>query len=246
MASNPEKAEIRAYLSNIVRIWPVDEQERVHAAGTPGWPNVAIYRDEVKPAWRRAHSAEALIQRGFMLRKTSRRGGAERIYVAALCVMAWSSEDWMHCMAALDARNATVIALDTGREIPPGATQAQRAEAFSEFLAGRRRAQTGESRKVGAKISAERKKADSARRADLIRADWPLRIVSTKDLLLRAGTTRKGGGRERIVPMAYSIAKRHLGPRPEAQEAHERALAREARKRELEQEARRGRRKHKA
>lgn len=241
MTTPPKNPVIRAYLSNIVRLWPLDQQEAMHAKGTPGWPSVAVYRDEVKPVARKAHSSEALSERAFMLRKTSRRSGDEHVYVASLCVLAWAPEDWMQCMAALADRNATVVALDTGRVLPPDASQTERAEAFSEFLAGRRRAQTGEGRKVGAKISADRKKADSARRADLIRDDWPLRTVATKDLLLRAGTTRSGG----VTPMAYSIAKRHLGPRPEAQAAHERALQREARKRELEQEAIRGRHKRK-
>lgn len=237
---------IRAYLSNIVRIWPIDKQEQAHVAGTPGWPDVATYRDEVKPRARKAHSAEALTERAFMLRRTGRRRGEETVYVASLCVLAWTPEDWMQCMAQLADRNATVVALDTGRTLPPDAGQVERAAAFSEFLAGRRRAQTGEGRKVGAKISADRKKQDSARRAELIRADWPLRLTSTKELLLRAGTTRKRRGVEFVVPMAYSIAKRHLGPRPEAQAAHERALKREARKRELEQEAQNARRKRKA
>lgn len=238
---------IRAYLSNIVKTWPLDKQEAMHAAGTPGWPNgnkVAIYRDEVKPAARKAHSPEALRERAEALRPTSRRRSDELLHVASLAVLAWSPEDFMGCMAAAAARGATIVVLSTGRRILPTAGARELADAQKEFMEERRRAQTSPGRKEAAKVQGAKRRADTSQRIDLIRADWPLRTVATADLLLRAGRIPRG--KRDVVPMAYSIAKRHLGPRPAAQEAHERALEREARRRELDQEGRSGKRKRRA
>lgn len=218
---------VRAYLSNVVRIWPLDKQEAMLAENIPGWPHdVAVYRDEVKPKARRSHSDEALKERATMLRRTSRRGdGSEAIYVASFCVLAWTPEDWMRCMAAAAQRGAAVIALDTGTILQPTAGAQERADAFSEFLAGRRRAQTGEGRKVGALISAAARLADTKTRVALIADDWKRREFSTEALLLRAGRTPKG--RRQIVPMAYNTAVLHLGKRRVAQGQHDAIVKRD-------------------
>jgi len=220
---------VRAYLSNVVRIWPIEKQEALLAEHIPNWPNdVAVYRDEVKPEARRSHSDEALKERASMLRRTSRRHGTEAIYVASFCVLAWTPEDWMKCMAAAAERGAAIIALDTGTTVPPTADAKQMAEAFSEFLAGRRRAQTGEGRKVGALISAAARLADTKRRVALIEEDWKGRAFSTEELLLRAGRTPKG--RRQVVPMAYNTAVLHLGKRRVAQGLHDAILKRDAKR----------------
>lgn len=202
--------QVRAYLSNVMtRVWPLERQEAVLAAGVPGWPDVSIYRDRLSRGALKAHSPAALTERANLLRKTSRRTG-ETIYLASLAVLAWSAEDFMACLEAAQARNAAVVALDTERRIEPTAGARELREALSEFLAARRRDQTGNARKAAASVTAEKRKADSEARCALIRDDWGNPETATADLLLRAGTKR---GR-RMVPMAYRTAALYLGKRP--------------------------------
>lgn len=200
----------------------------MHANGTPGWPDVAIYRDELTPRHRRSHSTEALTERATMLRPTHRRGGTETIYVATLAVMAWTPEDWMDAMAAASARNASVVALDSSRIIPPNAGAADFTEALKEFMAGRRRSQTSDGRRAAAEVLAARRRVDVVARCKLIEEDWKGRVVATVDLLLRAGRTPKG--RSHVVPMAYATAVQILGKRPTAQKMRDAKIKRYARK----------------
>jgi hypothetical protein len=116
----------------------------------------------------------------------------------------------MAAMGAAAARNATVVALDTGRTISPTATAADLAEALSEFLTARRRHQTSGGRLAGVEASRAVRMADTAARKALIEEDWHGVEVATDELLMRAGKMR----RDRMVPMAWATAVRLLGRRP--------------------------------
>lgn len=196
----------KVYRSNILRHWPIAAQRdaTAHVIGE-------VYEDVLKPRALKAHSPADLKERAELLRPTGRRRGDETIYVASLGVLAWVAEDFMACMGAASARGATVVALDTGRSIPPTANAADLAEAQSEFLAARRK-QTSGDRLAGVAASKAKRMADTKTRLALIEADWHQPIVPTSELLLRAGKKRRG----RIVPMAWRTAVDSLGRRPTA------------------------------
>jgi hypothetical protein len=196
----------KTYSSNILRHWPIEAQ---HAEFAKRPKPVEAYEDILKPRALKAHSPADLKERAELLRRTSRKGGAEVIYVASLGVLAWVAEDFMACMGAAAARNATVIALDTVRTIPPTASAGELAEALSEFLAARRRHQTSGGRLAGVAASRVVRMADTAARAALIADDWHGVTAATDDLLMRAGKMRRGS----MVPMAWSTAVRLLGRR---------------------------------
>ena len=197
----------KVYLSNILRQLPLDAQRKALVGVAP---HVETYEDVLKPRQLKAHSPADLRERGELLRKTARRRGDETIYVASLGVLAWVAEDFMACMGAAAARNATVTALDTGRSIPPTANAADLAEALSEFLTARRRHQTTGGRLAGVQASKAVRMEDAQRRKALIEADWHGVDVPTPELLERAGKERRG----RWVPMAWSTAVRLMGRRP--------------------------------
>lgn len=197
----------KIYLSNILRQWTLDAQRKA-LAGVP--PPVERYEDVLKPRALKAHSPADLTERAELLRRTSRRRGAETIYVASLGVLAWQAEDFMACMGAAAARHATVEALDTGRSIPPTATAKELAEALSEFLASRRRHQTTGGRLAGVQASRALRMEDAQKRKALIEADWHGTEVPTSVLLDRAGKERRGCW----VPMAWATAVRLMGRRP--------------------------------
>src|SRR5579859_2512573 len=155
----------KIYLSNILRQWTLDAQRKA-LAGVP--PPVERYEDVLKPRALKAHSPADLTERAELLRRTSRRRGAETIYVASLGVLAWQAEDFMACLGGAAARHATIEALDTGRKIPPTATAKELAEALSEFLASRRRHQTTGGRLAGVQASRALRMEDAQKRKALI------------------------------------------------------------------------------
>ncbi len=198
----------KTYASNILRHLPLEAQRNALAKV----PQPAeTYEDVLKPRHLKAHSPEALKERAMLLRPTSRKGHEETIYVASLGVLGgWTAEDCLKALGAAGARNATVVALDSGRHIPPTATGAELAEAISEFVAARRRQQT-----TGGRVAAgAARKAGTAARAALIAEDWHRVDVPTDVLLQRAGRTLKR--KTKLIPMAYRTAVQHLGRRPTA------------------------------
>jgi hypothetical protein len=200
----------KIYLANILRQWPIDAQRKA-LADVP--KPVETYEDVLKPHALKTHSPAALKERAELLRPTGRRNAVETIHVASLGVLAWVAEDFMACMGAAAKRGATVVAVETGREIPPTASAADLAEALSEFLTARRRHQTTGGRLAGVQASRDVRMADTKARAALIADDWHGVDVPTSDLLERAGKERRG----RVVPMAWATAVRLLGRRPTAE-----------------------------
>lgn len=202
----------KIYRSNILRHWPIEAQRKALAAIQGPF---AEYEDVLPPRHRKGRSPDALAERGLMLRPTTRRNGAEVIYVASLGVLAWSGEDFMACLGAAQARNATVETLETGRSIPPTATASELADALREFLAARRKHQTADGQPRGHEASVIARRERDAARVALIAEDWRRYEIPTENLLVRAGRTPKN--RKDVVPMAYRTAVKFLGPRPRAQ-----------------------------
>ncbi len=213
----------KIYLSNILRHWPVEAQRKALAGVEK--PH-ETYEDILKPRHLKAHAAAALTERGMALRPTSRKGHEETIYVASLGVLAWVAEDFMAALGAVAARNASVVAMDTGRHISATATATELAEALSEFLAARRRHQTTGGRLAGVKASNASRKADTAARAALIAEDWRGVDVPTDVLLARAGRVPKG--KRDKVAMAYRTAVLLLGRRQTPKRMRVAKLKREA------------------
>ena len=211
----------KIYLSNIRRHWPIETQRKLLAAVAAPFET---YEDAVKPRHRKSHSSEALTGRKELLRSTNRRNGEEVIYVASLGVLAWTAEDFMACMGAAQARNATLETLETGRRIEPTATTTELAEALRDFLAACKKHQTDAGRQAAAVARRER---DAARVA-LIADDWHRWEIPTPELLMRAG--RVPQRRQDCVPMAYRTVVKWLGPRPTARTMRDGQLRRAAQK----------------
>jgi hypothetical protein len=125
--------------------------------------------------------------------------------------------DFLDCVAAASARGATIIALDTGRRIPPDATPSEIAEAAKEFVSKRRASKGGQ---LGYLVSAEKRSAENEAAAMTIKDRWelPTKDYPTDPLLAEAGICR-------------NTANKYLKPRPEAQRRHRNALAQAARNR---------------
>lgn len=208
----------RAYASNIAAAWPIERQAELLAG------RGELYRDVLPRREIKQRRPVALVERADMLRPTARRT-SETIHVASLVCLAWDAVDLMDVFAKAAARHATVVALDTGQEIPPTGDVSVYKDAVEAFAAGKRRARTAAGRERGWKVAAENKRKETEVRLKLIADDWgkPEREVGTKELLVRAGR----GGR----PMAYTTAIRYLGSRLKAQRAYAAKLEAQGRSR---------------
>jgi hypothetical protein len=209
---------IRVYISNIAPGWPMHRQKELLAEQVPGWPNVPTYSDVLPPTKRQAHAPASLTGRAELLRGTTRLENLEVIILASLACLAWEQSDFLDCVAAASARGATIVALDTGRRIPPTASPGEINEAAKEFMTKRRAAKVGG--KPGHIVSAERRSANSEAAAMRIKDRWelPTKDYPTDELLAEAGICR-------------NTANFYLEKRPVAQRKHRNALAQAARNR---------------
>lgn len=132
----------------------------------------------------------------------------------------------MAALGAAGARNATVVVVESGRQISPTATAAELAEALSEFMVARRRHLTTGGRLAGVIASKASRKAETAARIALIAEDWHRPEVPTDVLLARAGRVPKR--KVKLIPMAWKTAVEHLGRRPTTRKLREAKLKREA------------------
>lgn len=208
----------RAYISNLSEHWTLPKQEAALAAALP--PGSPIYCDRLSTARRKARVPADLIQRASMLRRTKREPAGETIYVASLAVLAWTADDLSSVLAAISARHATLVALDTGLTIPPDAPMAVVAGAMQQFARGRRRVQTELGRRAGGVISAAHRSARAQAGCAKIADRWRLATEDypTPGLLREADVSR-------------NTANLYLGRRPDAQKKHRNALAQAARNR---------------
>jgi hypothetical protein len=200
----------KAYLSNLCAAWPIERQQAVLGERN------RVYLDKLSAKAIRNGDTKAMKERAAMLRPTSRQE-PERIVVASFRCLAATWQDFAGVIASAAARNATLHALDTGVTIEPHAAGQLVADEIAAFGRAVRRGGKGRTPEE----IAEERRADTLRRIDLIREDWPKPEPSTAELLARAGV--KPG-----KPMAPATARAHLGNRPKVQHAYQMEQNRQA------------------
>lgn len=207
-------ARIRSYISNISKTWPLERQAAVLTG------KGVLYKDVLRKAKLADYSPDMLEQRGHMLRQTTRTE-PETIYVASLVCLALTLPDLCDVLAAASQRPATVIALDTGLEIPPSDNFDLFGKVAQVFQLAKRRGAMIEGQTKGWIKAVENRNADTKQRLALIVDDWKRGDHKTAELLVRAG---RGG-----KPMARNTAYHHLGDRKKEQKKwndHQAYLAR--------------------
>lgn len=209
-----QMAKHRIYMSNIAPGWSFDRQARLLDQVLPGWIGGSIFRDEMTVRQRRRHIPSELTARTEALRPTTRKEPSH-LYVAVLPVIAWGAADFCGVLEQLQVANCILVALDTGTMIDPRTGDLDRDALIAEFKMRRRLGSEEASRRLGAQISAERRKAVAMDKAELIRDRWklPTNQHGTRDLL-------------REVGLSMNTAKLYLGPRPIAQREYEALMKR--------------------
>lgn len=205
----------RAYLSNIAPAWTFSRQEDALRVAIPSYPSGAnVYRDSLDPTERRGHAVASLLQRASLLRSTTRKVDSP-IYVASLAVLAWTIEDMLDCITRIAARGAELHVLDAGLQIGVGADVHALRQAVEAFTVGRKARAAGEAGLLGGEVSGKRRREQAKQAAETIRNVWclPTSDYPTAELLKTAG-------------ISLNTAKLHLGPRPDAQRAHQAAIKR--------------------
>ncbi len=195
---------ILVYLSDVSPWWTIERQETALADVLP---KATVFRDLLGVRARRGHSANDLVQRGMMLRPTTRRDKGVEIHVASLAVLAWAEDDLRAVLETIAARGATLISAEGYAGDPVAA-----------WAVARRRSRLEGAALRGSAVSAERRRAASEAAVKLIAGDWPLpsRDYPTDELKARCG-------------LSLNTIKAHLGPRPIAQYKHRLKLTRRAR-----------------
>lgn len=201
----------KVYLSNLLAAWPFKRQEELCAEMVPDWPDVSTYKDEAAPRHRKAHAVEALTERALLLRPTSRRHGRETVYIPTFGLLAWEWRDFLRCIKAAGERGATLVALDTGTQIPPDASPTALIAAAEEFATRRKSDQTKLGRDTGGGLIAGQRREEAAREKvrEKVAPYWHLKSPPTKELLA-------------VADVSYNTACKHMKmTRPEAQRKHE-------------------------
>lgn len=172
------------------------DQERSIAAQHPDWAMHKVYRDG---------------QRDEMLRPTS-RASEDTIIVASFAVLAETEIDFKKFIKLCVKRGAWISGIEENFHWKSSWPMS---DAVREWKKGR---MAGAGR-IGAKISADRKRAKSAKGIDLIRGDWPKPSTefSTQELLKRSG-------------LSLNTVKSRLGSRPIAQYNYQAAQKRKERR----------------
>lgn len=161
------------YVRNGVWGWPLEAQEKaLRDAGIcdPG----QLYRDDLRPGRAKKPShilPEWLAQRATMLRPTRHRIG-ETIHVATLLALAVSEADLIAVLAAAEARQATVVALDSGVRITPDSGRAGAKAALDAWQRAKREAQTRPGRRLGNQAAAEKRRRRTLDRLPAARPLW--------------------------------------------------------------------------
>lgn len=148
-----------------------------------------------------------------LLKRTTRKEELN-IYVSSLAIVADNEKDFRHFMKLLKERGASLM-------FPNAESEGGGSRIFSIEKSVRewKKARKLGVQKIGGRISADKRKAESKSGADKIKDRWgmPSKIWPTKILLKEAD-------------MAYNTAIQYLGKRPIAQYNYQAKLKRKARK----------------
>lgn len=190
----------RFYVRNGVPGLSVEEQDALIAP----FNSVAVYRDILPKTRLKRRDPADLVQRREMLRPTS-RGTPETIGVASLRVLGWNAEDILWALAQAAARQATIIALDTGEQYEPSDEAERLRRGVAEACQQNRKQQTRNAYPAGVKAA---KEARAKRNA----AAWK----KAREMYGKPGVT----GAEVIAATGLSRSQlwRKLGSVEEAQE----------------------------
>jgi hypothetical protein len=136
-----------------------------------------------------------------------------------MACFAISIRDLVSALADAHTRNATIVSVFDGVEVPPGATPDVMALAAEAFDKGRRRQQTEAGRLSGVEAAARKKRERTAEAIEEVRADWrrPTTDISTEEIARKSGLS---------VKTLYS----QLGRRSEAQKRAAQSRKRKAAK----------------
>jgi hypothetical protein len=176
-------------------------QQKVVLSTVIDWTAVAVFQDQLGRHDRRHKNAASLIDRGEMLRPTSRKE-PDRIHVASLSVLAWEERDFASVVETVIARGGVIISVDDELTIAVGTPVS---EAVASWKTARKRSRTIGVKQKGARVSADKKKAIAAAGVERIKPYWGMSADEWPTPLLRqmAGSPGK--------PMAYNTIVEHLG-----------------------------------
>lgn len=189
-----ESLRAKAYIRASTPGWPVERQETLLRASLQeikDWVHGPVYRDMVSANTLKSGPA-VLTERASLLRPTGRRS-QETIYVASMACFAISLRDLVSALGQAHTRNATVVSVFDGVEVPPGATPDVMALAVEAFDRGRRRQQTEAGRLVGVEAAARKKRDRTAEAIEAVRADWrkPTSDITTEEIASKSGLSVK-------------------------------------------------------
>lgn len=164
----------RTYVRNGVWGWSIEAQETALAAA--GLLNRdSLYRD-VLPANRAQRPAQVhaewLIERTNLLRPTGRKNGMDTIYVATMLALGVREADLAKILAAAAERGSTIVALDSGISIAPGAGALGVSAALEDWARAKRSAQTQPGRLLGVQAAATAKRSRTMAKLPQARPLW--------------------------------------------------------------------------
>jgi len=160
----------KCYVRNGVWAWPVERQQK--ALGD-AWDRSAAFEDVLRADVAKAPGRvrpEALVERAEMLRPSGRR--KDEIHVATLLAIAVSEADLVSVLAAASARNAAIVAHDSGLRIEPSAGAADMAKAIADWQRAKELARTEPGRLEGVRVAAEKKRNRTMKLTKIARPLW--------------------------------------------------------------------------
>lgn len=201
---------LRAYVSNLSKVWPEAEQRRVISEWVqrvqPG-AKPPEYRDILTRRGLQSRKPELLTDRAAMLRPTSRRAD-ETIVVAALGCLAVSPADLAAVIAAASARRATLDVVADGLTIPPDPPAAVLAAVLAVWERRRRQGLHEAGRMAGQRAAVAKRREKVTAALALVDQAWAT-DAPLADLVALSGLTSK-------------TLYKHLGPRADARRAVQR------------------------
>nr|WP_321986105.1 hypothetical protein [uncultured Lichenicoccus sp.] len=182
--------------------WSIDRQEKTLG----DLANVrSVFRDIIKGPARKARKVTSLTERAVLLTPRG-RPEALRVSVAALPCLAFDFPDLTAVLAALAEKNATLVSVHDGLELPPNPPAALVAKALAAFST----AKFGSDLPNARKVRAANQEVETRKKIEIVRPLWPLPEPNTQELRRMASLDGKR-------PMAPATLVKYLGSRRAAQ-----------------------------